>query len=75
MAEGKLATELLIVTKFLPDDIITKGRPTLKGGLTNAQQIMLEKKSIKEPGNKVKFLSPEPSGVLSIQFLRVRNHG
>jgi len=37
MAEGNLATELLIVTKFLPNDIITKGRPTLKGGLTNAQ--------------------------------------
>jgi hypothetical protein len=37
MAEGKLATELLIVTKFLPYDIITKGRPTLKDGLTNAQ--------------------------------------
>ena len=36
MAEDKLATELLIITKFLPDDIITKGRPTLKSRLTNA---------------------------------------
>lgn len=59
MAEGKLATELLIVTKFLPDDIITKGRPTLKNRLTNAMQMMQDKKSIKDPGNKVKFLTPE----------------
>jgi Ca2+-dependent lipid-binding protein len=37
MAEGKLATELLVITKFLPDDEITKSRPTLKNRLTNAQ--------------------------------------
>ena len=40
MVEGKLATEVLIVTKFLLGESISKSMPTLNGRLPIAEYIM-----------------------------------